>query len=187
MFIVIEGDNGTGKDSVGGMFVKDGFYSPTYENDAIALSSAARKLERPECTLAFLEYCAFCGRLAQNHEKSIVIRYWLSTLSAAYADCVFNIDITLAKARELYSSLPVPNYVFFLECNFDERIRRINARQIDSDDDRTVERAQKYAHVSRELSKIFQNWYIIDTTNTSPESEYAYMRQIINAKAAEVL
>ncbi|MDR0550796.1 MAG: hypothetical protein LBG72_02125 [Spirochaetaceae bacterium] len=182
MLIVIEGDNGTGKDSVGALFVRDGYYVPTYEKTAVKLSQEARKLPRPERTPAFLKYSAFCGQCTLEHDKSLIVRYWISTLSAAYADNVFDLAETLKKARELYSKFPVPDYVFFLRCDFDERIRRINARQIDSDDDRTIERARKYDHISGELSKIIQNWYIIDTTESTPELEYMRMRQIINSK-----
>lgn len=180
MLIVIEGDNGTGKDSVGEFFVKEGFYVPTYEKEAMELSNRAKKLARPERTLAFLEYSAFCGRCTQMHDKSLVIRYWISTLSAAYADNIYNMDEALMKAQQLYTNLPFPDYVFFLKCDYPERIRRINARKFDSDDDRTLERAQKYDCISEKLSRIIRNWYIIDTTNSTPKSEYDSITRIVN-------
>jgi len=168
--IVIEGDNGTGKDTIGTLLANDyGYYIPNYDKEASDFSSKLRSLDRRSQTFGFLEYSAILSKIARQHEKSLVIRYWMSTLAAAYADYVLSLEEVLEKAEELLEILLVPDYIFYLTCNFNKRIERINKRDATSSDNRTIERGERYERISNEIRKMFRHWYVIDTTNLTPK------------------
>jgi thymidylate kinase len=181
-FIVIEGDNGTGKDTVGKLFQEQGFFIPTYTQEAKLAEEKARSGTRQEQTQGFLAYAELCGNIAQAYDKSLIVRYWMSTIAAAYADAVFTFDEAMSKAKDMYQILPVPTYVFYLTCDFKNRIERIDQRNITSSDDRTIERGEKYKQISDEISTLFSCWYTIDNTGKSPEEEVREMFDIIKNK-----
>jgi thymidylate kinase len=180
MFLVaIEGDNGTGKDTAGALLQRQGFHISNYDVEAVEASKKARQTGRREQTAGFLKYGEICAEIAARHEKSLIIRYWMSTVAAAYSDGVFTWEEALEKATELLKRLPSPACVFYLTCDFNKRIDRINHRDPTSSDDRTSERAKRYASISAELAKLFNHWYVIDTTNMSPEEELSEMQIIL--------
>jgi len=178
--VVIEGDNGTGKDTVGEILANEKKYLIINNDDeAVRISKMARQTDRKEQTFGFLKYSETLGKIAERHEKSLIIRYWMSTLAAAYADYILSWDEVIIKAKELLNKLPIPHYVFYLICNFNQRIERINARNATSFDDRTPVRSERYAFISQEISKLFEHWYVIDTSNSTPYEVYLEIQRII--------
>ncbi|HBC84374.1 MAG TPA: hypothetical protein DCZ30_02750 [Clostridiales bacterium] len=93
-FFVIEGDNGTGKDTLAiKLQRKFGFRIVTNEEDIIQLNKNAKKYEGKQRVKKFLEYGAICSNRVENSSQdTILVRYWISTLAAAYADKIFNYE-----------------------------------------------------------------------------------------------
>ena len=131
MFVVIEGDNGTGKTTVSHILNSQyGFEFITEHKEILELEQQSKRFatgsaERFE---AFLDYNSVCGRQAKKYDRALLARYWISTVSAAYADDFLDINETLEKADMLMETMVIPDFVFRLRCDFDKRIERIDKR-----------------------------------------------------------
>ncbi len=172
MLIVIEGDNGTGKDTLAKRFEESGFHVVTWDSQAKEKEAWARTFSGLDCTNAFLDYTKLCEDVSARYKNSLIIRSWISTLSAAYADEKFSLSETMERAEKLFQERVNPDFIFFLKCDFEKRIARINARNPNSSDDRTLVRAERYEEISEKFEKMFLNWHTIDTTGKTPESEF---------------
>ena len=180
MFIVIEGDNGTGKTTLGELFRHSGFEFVNRLDEAGTLEAEAKKfapgsLQRHE---AFLKYNKFCGNYASSRVKAVLVRYWFSTLTAAFADGLFEFDYALKLSESLYSSMPKPDYVFRLYCGYSARKERILRRR-QSDDDISQERDERYRLFSDALGGKISRWYNIDTTKLTLSQTCTTIRMII--------
>ena len=151
MFVVIEGDNGTGKTTVSHILNSQyGFEFITEHQKILELEQQAKRFatgsaERFE---AFLDYNSVCGRQAKKYDKALLARYWISTVSAAYADGLLDINETLEKADMLMETMVIPDFIFMLKCGFEKRIERIDKRAAaDGSDDRTDERDRRYSFI----------------------------------------
>jgi thymidylate kinase len=179
-FIVIEGDNASGKTTLVEYFQKSGFEIPTITPEAIAREKAAKLLSGIDRINAFIAYNTFCGALSRNFENSLLVRYWISTVAAAYADDLFPLDIAMRKAAELYENQRKPDFIFCLKCPYDARIDRINERKRitgDISDNVSKERDVKYQHILSDIKKSVKNWYDIDTTTNAPEQVFAFIEK----------
>ncbi len=102
-----------------------------------------------------------------------LIRYWISTLAAAFADNIMNLCDVLKKAEYCKKIMPVPDLVIRLKCSNQLRISRIINRRAAGgaqDDDISDVRADKYGDISKKIIdisgyKIFE----IDTSSCEPE------------------
>ncbi len=168
-FIVIEGDNGTGKDTQALKLSKHiGYDIITNYDDMIIFNKSAKKLYGEERVKKFLEYCRLCSEYASKCNGSIVVRYWVSTLAAAYADNIFSFDKTLELCEEFCSHLKKPDIIICLWCDYDNRIKRINDRKSEDFDDITKNRSIKYAWFLDQMKERYNiNWVNIDTTGKS--------------------
>jgi thymidylate kinase len=129
---------------------------------------------------AFLDdYGNICVNIAKEHAKSLIIRYWMTTLAAAYSEEIISMDEMQTKAHDLCKTRPIPDCVIYLKCNFNNRIERIDNRNSCSDDDRSIEQDKKYEEASEKLSKLFKNWYIIDNTGKTPQEEFNEILQLL--------
>ena len=178
-FIVIEGDNGTGKDSLAQIFEKKGMLIVTYLPEVIEKEKEAKKLNGKEKIKKFLEYNKLCGEIARSKSSdTMLIRFWLSTLAAGYSDSIYNLEETMQLFDKCLKELGVPDIVIRLKCNFDERIKRINERNSDEFDDKTLNRSKKYQFITEIFIKKLNmiKWINIETTNKSKEQifEEAY-------------
>ena len=81
-FYVIEGDNGTGKDTLAAKFQNDGFEILTYDKKIKQMEQIAKKKVGEDRVLNFLAYNKACGDLAKerkNENNVLLIRYFISS------------------------------------------------------------------------------------------------------------
>ena len=173
MFLLIEGDNGTGKDSLALELQKYGFVITSYCNQVKGLETQAKKCMGISKIVHFLHYNKLCGQLAAKHDvDSILIRYWISTLAAAYADNIYNEDCVVKTAKRMSESMPRPDLLIFLHCEFACRIDRINSRnELDKSlkDDTTVIRDKRYQRIiPLIISASHYDYIMIDNTHKTP-------------------
>ena len=182
MFIVIEGDNGTGKTSVASILnKKHNFEFITEHPDIAELEQKAKSfdigsIERFE---AFLDYNRACGEQSEKHIRSVLARYWISTIAAGYADKLFDINETLTRADSIIKTMPRPDHIFRLKCSFEKRIERIEKRALsDGNDDITAERDKRYSFILDNIQSRYGILTEIDTENTDPDTT---VNKILNA------
>lgn len=182
MFIVIEGDNGTGKTTVGTYFKEAGYFVATDDPTAVYLASQAKiyPANSKERFNAFIKYNEFTGQYANKYHDVLIIRYWISTVTAAFADDIFLLDEALSVSKRLYQRMPKPDYIFAFHCDYLPRLERIQKRNLSCKDDNTsLIRDKKYRTILEALSREIQNWYVIDTTNISPDATFSKIKRIM--------
>jgi thymidylate kinase len=180
--IVIEGDNASGKTTLTEYFQKNGYSIPTLESETLALEKAAKSKTGEERFKDFIAYNSVCGELSRKNKNSLIIRYWISTVAASYADNIYSLEQAIEKAVELNNKFPVPDFVFCLKCRYDIRIERINDRKKetgDLSDNVTIERDKKYQQILEKLEGIVKNWFNIDTVANDPEQVFSIMDKVI--------
>ena len=184
MNILIEGDNGTGKDTLA-MAFQPQFDIITYHNEIQQKMDFARTFKGFAQTLKFLEYNASCGRVMEGYAKSgidsITIRYWPSTITAAYADGKLTeaeCDLLVGVCMAMFA---MPDLVIFLVCDHNERIRRIVLRNSPHFDDKSVKRAKRYAYYSEKImNRLGGIVHRVTTNGRTRENIQDEVREIIN-------
>ena len=189
MYLLIEGDNGTGKDTLA-QGLQNQFDIVTYRSEIQQKMDYARTFKGRENALKFMESNVLCARFvdenAQKGINSLLIRYWPSTIAAAFADgkwseaeCDLVLDLSMATSA-------VPDILIYLECDHDERVNRIIARNSPNFDDTTVDRAARYAYYSKKvLNKLGDRVHKIKTSGKTREDVLAEVRSIINQQVAK--
>lgn len=172
MFLVLEGDNGTGKDTIAGEMKKLGFTIVSYNSKIKQLENQAKLLNGDKRINAFYNYNLACGNMAKNcNNPSIIIRYWISTLAAAYSDADDLIDEAFIKNNILINKnkFPVPDLIICLKCDYTERINRIKHRKSSDSDDISEIRSKRYEYALKVIEKnINTEWHNINS-DTSVE------------------
>lgn len=186
MLLVIEGDNGSGKTTISELLQKNGLHIVTNDTDVKELELTAKNLpaysiERIE---SFLEYNEYCGKKAKEYKKSVLIRYWISTMAAAYADCILDKEKILEKVMKLVSRFEIPDIFIYLQCDYSERIDRIEKRKTeegDLGDDISIGRSTRYQEIISILSKIIPNWKTINVSKKTPDQVKADIDEILKS------
>lgn len=173
MFIVIEGDNGTGKTTVSEILnTEHGFEFITIQQKIRQLENHAKCFETGSMQRyeAFLNYNRACGEQVMKYKKSLLARYWVSTVAAAYADGLFDLEEALRRAEKLRNTMVLPDRIFRLKCAFDTRIGRIKKRALtNGNDDITDTRDSKYSLILDKLQDRFAFMTEIPTDGISPK------------------
>ena len=157
-FIVIEGDNGTGKDTLAlKIQEKLGYRIVTNESSIKKLNRKAKSYKGRERVRRFLEYGKACSNIIEStNENIILVRYWLSTLTAAYADNIYTYKETCELENNICSKFCKPDIVICLWCDFETRIK-----------------SEKYKwFLNQYESKTDITWINIDTTNKNKEEVF---------------
>lgn len=181
-FIVIEGDNGTGKDTLAQALAPYGFDIVTYMPKASKALSDARHIKTIE---AFLEYNKVCSNLCLSnkiyHKNNLLVRYWTSTLASAYADRNWTVAQVDRALERCLKEMAIPDCFIRLTCSMDERVRRIEERGAVGNDDITLERAAKYDFIfSHIMKQIPTRWIEISTSDLSPAQVKAKVLSLLN-------
>ena len=179
MFIVIEGDNGSGKTTVSRFFRNLGFVIITEIAEIKELEKIGKqnKIGLKKRYETFLQYNKLCGQYSRNYKDSLIVRYWISTIAAAYSDGVLSLDDSIKSVIKVENELERPNCIFRLKCNYEQRLMRIFNRGSDNKDDTSLERDRKYNLFLDTLDNMTDYMHTIDTTNTS---SYNVFKQMIN-------
>ena len=173
-FIVVEGDNATGKDTIADYLQNYYDFSVISRfHDITDLEKQAKRMTGTPRVNAFLKYNLICGNIAQSVSRGCIVRYWFSTLSAAFADNLMDLDSVLNKSEYCRKTMPAPDLVIKLKCNQRSRVNRIINRQTYMgilDDDVTNCRADKYWEISKKLFDISgYRTFEFETSSTTPE------------------
>ena len=188
-FFVIEGDNGTGKDTLALKLQKKyGFRIITNEEDILQLNKDAKKFEGKQRVKKFLEYGAICSNRVKNSgQDSILVRYWISTLAAAYADKVFSYEDVCRIQDEICSGFYKPAGIICLSCDFEKRIDRIEKRKSDDFDDITLERNHRYRWFLNKIqSRIDIDWVNIDTSDKDADQVFDEVCKYLDERECEI-
>ena len=188
-FFVIEGDNGTGKDTLALKLQKKyGFRIITNEEDIVKLNKKAKKFNGKQRIKKFLEYGAVCSnRVKNSSQNSILVRYWISTLAAAYADKILEYEDVCKIQDKICSEFYKPDGIICLSCDFEKRIDRIEKRKSDDFDDITIERNHRYRwFLDKIQNRIDINWVNIDTSNKDVEQVFKEVCKYLEEKVYEI-
>ena len=188
-FFVIEGDNGTGKDTLALKLQKKyGFRIITNEEDIVKLNKKAKEFNGKQRIKKFLEYGAVCSnRVKNSSQNSILVRYWISTLAAAYADKILEYEDVCKIQDKICSEFYKPDGIICLSCDFEKRIDRIENRKSDDFDDITIERNHRYRwFLDKIQNRIDINWVNIDTSNKDVEQVFKEVCKYLEEKVYEI-
>ena len=189
MYLLIEGDNGTGKDTLA-QGLQNQFDIVTYRSEIQQKMDYARTFKGRENALKFMECNALSSRFVEENEKngidSIVIRYWPSTIAAAFADRKLSETDCDLLMKMSTSSNAMPDLLVYLECDHGERVNRIIARNSPNFDDKTEERAARYAYYSKKvLDQLGDRVHKVKTSGKTREEVQADVRSLINQQVAK--
>ncbi|MCH7724883.1 MAG: hypothetical protein IH991_00165 [Planctomycetes bacterium] len=122
IWFVIEGDNGAGKDTLADRLLPDGWFLASRSPHVVTAKEQASHLTGVDRVDAFLLYNQMCAKLATKHpSRSVLVRYWPSTLAAGFADSIFEWAEFETRVEQCVRELPTPELILFLQCGLDAR------------------------------------------------------------------
>ena len=122
-----------------------------------------------------------CSNYASEGQKSIVVRYWISTLAAAYADKIFEYEEVLKLQEQYCLDFIKPDIIICLWCEFDKRVKRIEERKTENFDDTTETRNDRYAWFLQHIREQYDiRWVDINTTDKDIEQTYSEIVKVLN-------
>jgi len=181
IWLVIEGDNGSGKDTLASQLTIFGFEIINALQMAQSAEQLARIRNDAARVTAFLEYNRICAELAECITRAVQIRYWPSTLAAAYADEIMTWE-QIQAAATLQAAYPLqPSMFLYLECSHEVRTKRILDRgaQPGKFDSLSLIRAARHKSAMTYFSMQLDNWFSLDATLLSPKEVHTEAIEII--------
>lgn len=169
-FIVIEGDNATGKTSLcTALAIKN----VVHDIGLNVLNAKLKQLPKVRKIPAFLHYNMLCGLIAQNETDLWVLdRYWPSTISAAFADGIYDKQTAWKEVETCLCDFPAPLVTIFLRCPEDLRLKRIKERRKvtgDITDSTDSERHRKYDFISKYIESRMNSKLVFETDKVPSE------------------
>jgi thymidylate kinase len=180
-WLVLEGDNGTGKDTIRALLETAGWAHVDGGTEADAALALARQAAGWDRVPAYLRYCHACAEAANRvRADRVTVRYWPSTLAAGYADRLID-DAELDRmADDCIRRFPAPDGVAELRCAFGARVERILCRgpqPLSPADNMDPGRGDRLrAALDRVAARWPRPWTVIDTTSLAPEQVLGAVR-----------
>ncbi len=189
LWFVIEGDNGAGKDALADRLIDDGWFLSSRLPQVVAEKDSARLQYGKDRVTAFLSYNQRCGELASTHSsRSFLVRYWPSTLAAAFADDILEWPDFESWVDRTVRQLPAPALILYLQCGLNTRRDRVQQRGMvpGSVDDVSENRDRRYWNAVRWLSTSpgLGNWNTLDTTELNIEQVHRAVRSLLSKLGA---
>lgn len=156
--IVIEGDNCTGKTTLGNCLEKQGFHVISNEPCIKKYEQESKQfaIGSVERFSSFINYNKLCGSQIRKFRKSVIVRYWISTLCAAYADGCYSETCVMGMVDNMIVNFGKPTIIVILTCNYKERVNRIINR-VGFDDDISKNRDEKYSGILMQIVEMLKN------------------------------
>jgi len=185
-WIVIEGENGTGKDTLSERFIANGWFNASNHPTAITAKASANTLAGTTRLNAFLAYNHSCAKLvAESPTSGLLVRYWPSSLAAAYADGILPWDSFVMGVNRAIGEYPVPALVLFLECRLNARRMRVQQRGSvpGSTDDVSQRRDRAYRQAIEHFTGHpgMTYWRTIQTGDLNAEQVYEVSQTLLRS------
>ncbi len=176
-WLLIEGDNGTGKDTLRAFFERDGWRHSNDNSNAASALEAARRCTGRERIPAYLRYCRACATRENDPDsRTVTVRYWPSTLAGGYADGLINEQELDQLLEQCVRDLPAPDSVIELRCDLGTRVQRIQQRVPDysgSIDSIDPERARLHRLALERIAARWRRpWLVLETTTMLPNQVF---------------
>jgi thymidylate kinase len=173
-WIVIEGDNGVGKDALASKLAEHGWLIATNDPEAVSARSLAMKSSGQDRVIALLRYERRCAAWAQAQVASLLVRYWPSTLAAASADRLLPPERVGRLVHWATANMPRPALFIELTAELPERVRRVETRgrRPGAVDDVSVARDLRYRRAMQNIAGTAGVWERIDTTHLTAEEVF---------------
>lgn len=182
--LVIEGDNGSGKDTLADRLTMDSWQILSRDPDIVREKELASRLRHKEKFEAFLEYNRKCAEKAVGNPRSILIRYWPSTLCGGYADNIVSWEEFQTHVESAFDTLPVPALVLFLKCSLESRRIRVKERGLvlNGIDDLSERRDRRYQKAIEWLGKHsnWNAWKTLDVSDLDREQVYEDTKSMLS-------
>lgn len=184
-WFVIEGDNGSGKDTVADRLIDDRWFLASRLPQVVDEKERASRLAGVDRVNAFLSYNKMCADLIAAHaSRSFLVRYWPSTIAAAFADAIFEWDEIAGRVANILRDLPAPSLILFLECNLNGRRNRVQQRVPlpGAVDDLSEHRDRRYREAIKRIANYpgVGNWKTLDTTHLGIEQVYQAVQSLLS-------
>lgn len=179
-FLVLEGDNGSGKSTVAALLRAAGLHVVSNEPELKDAEMHAKRLSDRERMRAFYAYNHMAASTAHSRGADcVIVRYWPSTLAAAYADEVLEGGELARECLQNMGAFQAPAFFVYLKCDHAERTRRILARDSrGAPDDCSISRARRYEYAIGHIAcAVPAPWIFLRSDATSPQ---CLARQILD-------
>lgn len=156
-FIVVEGDNASGKTTLAQSLKTCGFVVVSEDSELAEMKLSFKNLHGRDKMQAFYRYNMLTAQKALDSRQAtpLVVRYWVSTLAAAFADKLIDFGEMFRQLDDNIKNFPSPAAFVYLNCNYDERLKRIKLRRKTlgfADDNRSKTRSKRYRRAIMEIS-----------------------------------
>jgi hypothetical protein len=186
-WLLIEGDNGSGKDTLRAFFEREGWLHVNDSAAALAELEQARKHAGRDRLRAYLRYCQACAATAADSAtKRVSVRYWPSTLAGGYADELVDAAELDRMLGECMRSFPDPDGVIELRCDLDQRVQRILRRVPEESghaDSLDPERGRRHRFALERIASHWNRpWLVLDTTSLTPGQVFEAARDWVGGQ-----
>ena len=182
-WVVLEGDNGVGKDTLAARLEGDGWRVLNRTPQAMEALTAARNAPASQRTSAYMQLNRCCALLASlSDDPCLLVRYWPSTLNAAFVTGLIDEPGMRQVAGLLAHACSMPDLVLRLDATQEERARRIHHRGPVGGklDDVSLEKDTACRFCLALVSEFFPDWEDLDTTGRSPAKVHRLALELLH-------
>ncbi len=184
-WLVIEGDNGVGKDTLRALLERAGWLHINALPGPQAALARARSYRDADRIGPYLAFCRECAAEAvRRGALSVVVRYWPSTAAGAFADELIDEDQFQLLVTRCVEEFPRPDAVVELRCAQRERVQRVLRRSATPAGTDNLDPARAVRHrwaLERIAAQWDVPWQVVDTTSLDPEQVVAVTQRWLHS------